>query len=93
MTELERHLMRALKEWGAQYEQGQKQQAGQVEALGKQVSSLTGQVEALARQLETFAAQYEQEQQQHAERVKVLTGQVEALASDYRDLAELLRWR
>lgn len=84
MTELERQLMQALKKWGDQYEQGQKQQA-------EQVVSLSGQVEALAKQLKTFAAQYDREQQQHAEQVKALTEQVEALASDYRDLATLLQ--
>ena len=81
MTELERQLMKALKEWGEQYEQGQKRQAGQVEALGRQVSSLTGQVEALARQLETFAEQYEREQQEQAERVEALTGQAKPWAA------------
>lgn len=40
--------MKALKEWGEQYELGQKKQAEQVEALGRQVSNLTGQVESLA---------------------------------------------
>ena len=84
MTELERRLMKALKEWGEQYEPGQQQQAEQVEALGRQVSSLSVQVEALARHLETFAAQYEREQQEQADRV-------EALASDYRELATLLQ--
>ena len=91
MTELERQLMKALKEWGEQYEQGQKQQAEQVEALGRQVSSLSVQVEASARHLETFAAQYEREQQKQADRVEALTRQVEALASDYRELATLLQ--
>ena len=76
MTELERRLMKALKEWGEQYEQGQQQ---------------AEQVEASARHLETFAAQYEREQQEQAERVEALTRQVEALASDYRELATLLQ--
>ena len=84
MTELERQLMKALKEWAEQYEQGQKQQ-------GEQVSSLSKQVEALARHLETFAAQYEREQQEHAKRVEALTEQVEVLASDYKELARLFQ--
>lgn len=84
MTELERQLMKALKEWGEQYEQGQKQQAAQVESLTRQVSNL-------AEQVESLAGQYEREQQEHAERVEALTKQVEVLASDYRDLATLLQ--
>ena len=40
MTELERRLMKALKEWGEQYEQGQKQQAEQVEALASDYREL-----------------------------------------------------
>ena len=84
MTELERQLMKALKEWGEQYEQGQKRQSEQVEAL-------SGQVERLAKQVKALARQYGPEQEQQAERVKALSGQVEQLASDYRDLAELLR--
>ena len=54
MTELERQLMKALKEWGEQYEQGQTQQAERVESLAKQVSSLSKQVEALATRVEGF---------------------------------------
>ena len=77
-------VMKALKEWGEQYEQGQKQHA-------EQVTSLSTQVEALARHLETFAAQYEREQQEHAKRVEALTEQVEDLASNYKDLARLLQ--
>lgn len=84
MTELERQLMKALKEWGEQYEQDQKQLAGQVNSLSEQVT-------ALAKQLGTFAAQYEREQQEHAARVEALTAQAEALARAYKNLATLLK--
>ena len=51
MTELEQHLMNALKDWAAQSEQQQQQQA-------ELVNALAAQVEALARQVETLAQDY-----------------------------------
>ena len=90
MTELERQLMTALKEWGEQYEQGQQQQAGQVTSLSKQVSSLATRVQQLS-------TQYAQEREQQAEQVGTLAGQVEALlrqvnslAADYKKIATAL---
>ena len=86
MTELERQLMQALKQWGEQYEQGQKQQAEQLEALAKQVNAL--------------GSQYMRDQKQQAELVASLAGQVEALAKrigtltqHYTTLGDLLRTR
>ena len=77
MTELERQLMKALKEWGEQYEQGQTQQAEQVEALARQVNDL-------GEQVETLASQYEQGQTQQATQVEALAGQVNNLAMQYK---------
>ena len=76
MTELERQLMKALKEWGEQYEQDQKRLAGQVSSLSERVSRL--------------AAQYERDQKQQAELVEDLLRQVGSLAEDYNKVAEAL---
>ena len=54
MTELEQQLTTALRALSAQYEQAQ-QQAAQVEALGRQVAQLDGQVTHLAQDYKTLA--------------------------------------
>ena len=55
MTELERHLTKALRELSAQYGREQKQQAGRVEDLRKQVEQLARQVRLLAQDYRELA--------------------------------------
>ena len=55
MTALEQQLTKALRALSAQYEQAQQQHAAQVEALGRQVAQLDGQVTHLARDYRTLA--------------------------------------
>ena len=77
MTELERQLMKALKEWGEQYEQGQQQLAEQVEALAAQVNDF-------GELVETLASQYEQGQTQQAAQVEALAKQLTTFATQYK---------
>ena len=54
MTALEQQLTKALRVLSSQYEQAQRQQAAQVEALRRQVALLNGQVTRLARDYRTL---------------------------------------
>lgn len=79
MTELEKHLTDALKALAEQYEREQKRQAGQVEALQKQIQRLEEAVEGLRPQLGRTEALAED-----------LKRQVKLLAADYGEITEVL---
>lgn len=51
MTELERQLMNALREWSEQYKRDQEQLTAQVEALSAQVESLAEDYKKIAEAL------------------------------------------
>lgn len=55
MTELERHLTKALQELSAQYAREQRQQAEQIKSLARQVQQLDAHVTALAQDYKRIA--------------------------------------
>lgn len=86
MTELEKRLTDALSALAAQYEREQQRQAGQYEALEKQLKQLATQIEVLRRQQGRTVALGEDLQRQ----LSALEQQVEPLAADYREIASVL---
>ena len=79
MTALEEQLTRALRRLSAQYEQEQRRQSGQVEALRRHVERQGGENEALRQHVERLSGENEVLQR----RIERLDGQVTRLAEYY----------
>ncbi|MDE0249167.1 MAG: hypothetical protein OXO56_14725, partial [Gammaproteobacteria bacterium] len=83
---LERQLTEALKRLSAQYEQEQRRQSGQVEALRRRVERQSAENEALRQHVERQSGENEALHRQ----VERLDGQVTRLAECYGTLAATL---
>ena len=79
MTALEEQLTRALRRLSAQYEQEQRRQSGQIEALHEYAEVLREYVEALRQHAERLSGENEVLQRQ----IERLDGQVTGLAEYY----------